>query len=123
MPDTTPMQARTIPPLFSTPDFSGQIVCPQRVENNARRKQGEFVRQPRTPRPVFELGQAATANDRLGIEFLQNQQKQKDAQLHAQERQIRESHPREWEALKRTYDTVRNRRQEKTAAKKESEGA
>src|SRR5205814_5382259 len=35
----------------------GKVYCPQRVENNARRSHGEFVRHPRTPRPVFEFSQ------------------------------------------------------------------
>jgi Relaxase/Mobilisation nuclease domain len=101
----------------------GQIVCPQRVENNARRKQGEFVRQPRTPRPAFELAQAAAANDRLGIEFKQLEQKQKDATLHAHERQIRASHAPQWEALKHTYDTVKARKRDKVVAQKQEKVA
>jgi energy-coupling factor transporter ATP-binding protein EcfA2 len=36
----------------------GKVFCPQRVSNNARRSHGEFVRHPRTPRPVFEFNRA-----------------------------------------------------------------
>jgi hypothetical protein len=47
----------------------GRIVCPQRVENNARRKQGEYVRSPRVPRPVYERSKAVASDD-LGAEFV-----------------------------------------------------
>jgi Relaxase/Mobilisation nuclease domain len=97
----------------------GQIVCPQRVENNARRKQGEFVRSPRKPRPAYELEKAKTANDRDGIEFKQLEQKQKDASLHAQERLVRDSHAPQWEGLNRTYATVKTKWQAKTDKKKQ----
>ncbi len=100
----------------------GQIVCPQRVENNARRMKGEFVRQARVPRPAYEIEKATPANDRLGIEFLQLQQRQQDALLHAQERQIRDSHKPQWEGLKRTYATVKSRRRDKVIALQTGKG-
>src|SRR6267142_1452057 len=46
----------------------GKVYCPQRVENNARRRQGEFVRHPRTPLPLCEFNRA-TGNDHLGAVF------------------------------------------------------
>lgn len=91
----------------------GQILVPQRVENNAKRRQGEFTRAPRVPRQAYEFNRA-TANDRLGAEFAQTEQRQKDAWLYDIGRQMRTSHSRQWEELKRTYDTVRTRRQDKT---------
>jgi hypothetical protein len=49
----------------------------------------------RTPRSAYDLNRATTAaNDQLGVEFKQLEQKQKDAQLHAQERQILQSQAR-----------------------------
>jgi Relaxase/Mobilisation nuclease domain len=59
----------------------GKVYCPQRVDNNARRKHGEFIRQPRTPRPVFEFNRA-TGNDHLGAVFAATAQRQQDAHLH-----------------------------------------
>jgi len=91
----------------------GKVYCEQRVENNAKRKQGEFIRAPRVPRQAYEFNRA-TSNDRLGAEFAQTEQRQKDAWLYDIGRQMRTSHARQWEELKRTYDTVRSRRQDKT---------
>jgi hypothetical protein len=97
----------------------GQIVCPQRVENNARRAKGEFVRSPRKSRPAYELEQAKAANDRDGIEFKELGQRQKDAQLHAHERLVRDSHAPQWEGLNRAYATVRTKWKAKTDKKKQ----
>jgi len=80
----------------------GKILCPQRVKNNARRSRGEFVRHPRTPRPVFEFNQA-TGNDHLGRTFAATAQRQQDAHLHEIGRTLQRSHARQWRELHELY--------------------
>jgi Relaxase/Mobilisation nuclease domain len=80
----------------------GKVYCPQRVENNARRGRGEFVRHPRTPRPVFEFSQA-TGNDHLGAVFAATAQRQQDAHLHEIGRAMKRSHARQWRELETVY--------------------
>jgi hypothetical protein len=80
----------------------GKVYCPQRVSNNARRRQGEFVRQPRAPRPVFEFARA-TGNDHLGAVFVMTAQRQQDAHLHEIGRTMKRSHARQWRELERVY--------------------
>jgi hypothetical protein len=80
----------------------GKILCPQRVKNNARRSRGEFVRHPRTPRPVFEFNRA-TGNDHLGAVFAATAQRQQDAHLHEIGRTMRRSHARQWQELRDLY--------------------
>jgi hypothetical protein len=80
----------------------GKILCPQRVRNNARRTRGEFVRQPRTPRPVFESARA-TGNDHLGAVFAATAQRQQDAHLHEIGRAMQRSHARQWRELRQLY--------------------
>ena len=80
----------------------GKVYCPQRVENNARRGRGEFVRHPRTPRPVFEFSQA-TGNDHLGAVFAATAQRQQDAHLHELGRAMKRSHARQWRELHQLY--------------------
>jgi hypothetical protein len=80
----------------------GKILCPQRVKNNARRSRGEFVRHPRTPRPVFEFNRA-TDNDHLGAAFAATAQRQQDAHLHEIGRTIQRSHARQWRELCELY--------------------
>jgi hypothetical protein len=85
----------------------GKLYCPQRVRNNARRSHGEFVRHPRTPRPVFEFNRA-TGNDHLGAVFVTTGQRQQDAHLHELGRTMKNSHARQWRDLARVYrDTQR----------------
>jgi hypothetical protein len=86
----------------------GQVLCPQRVKNNARRKQGEFVTSPRVPRPVYEF-KKAVASDDLGAEFNKAEQKQQDAKLYATGRVMQADHTREWATLKRTYGMMKDR--------------
>ncbi len=100
----------------------GRVYCEKRVENNARRKQGEFVRQPRTPRRDYERNRQ-TANDDLAAEFLKTGQKQKDAQLYALSREIQANHSRQWGELKRTYGAVRDRLKAPTGQLKERRAA
>ena len=81
----------------------GKVYCPQRVTNNARRSRGEFVRHPRTPRPVFEFNRA-TANDHLLREvFAATGQRQQDAHLYEIGRAIKRSHARQWRGFARDY--------------------
>jgi hypothetical protein len=80
----------------------GKILCPQRVTNNARRSRGEFVRHPRTPRPVFEFNRA-TGNDHLGAAFAATAQRQQDAHLHEIGRTLQRSHARQWRELRKLY--------------------
>jgi Ti-type conjugative transfer relaxase TraA len=80
----------------------GMIFCAQRAENNARRRAGEFVRQARTPRPVFEFNRAA-GNDDLGAAFAASQQKQQDAHLYEIDRAITRSHAGQWRDQDRLY--------------------
>src|SRR2546423_2396506 len=80
----------------------GKVFCPQRVSNNARRSQGEFIRHPRTPRPVFEFNRA-TGNDHLGAVFAATAQRQQDAHLHEIGRAMKRSHARQWCELRQLY--------------------
>jgi len=80
----------------------GKIYCNKRVDNNRRREQGEFVRDPRKPRAAYEFERAA-GNDSISAEFIKANEKQKDAQLYEIGRTIKESHARQWEELKRVY--------------------
>ena len=81
----------------------GKILCPQRVTNNARRSRGEFVRHPRTPRPVFEFNRA-TANDHLLRDtFAATGQRQQDAHLREIGRAIKRSHARQWRDMEQVY--------------------
>jgi hypothetical protein len=80
----------------------GKIYCPRRVENNVRRRRGEFVPHPRTPRPVFEFNRA-TGNDHLGAVFAATAQRQQDAHLHEIGRTMRRSHARQWRELRHLY--------------------
>src|SRR5256714_2548884 len=80
----------------------GKVFCPQRVRNNARRGRGEFVRHPRTPRPLFEFSQA-TGNDHLGAVFAATAQRQQDAHLHELGRAMKRSHARQWRELEQVY--------------------
>lgn len=85
----------------------GKVFCPQRVENNARRRRGEFVRHPRTPRPVFEFNRA-TGNDHLGAVFAATAQRQQDAHLHEIGRTMQRSHERQWRELGQLYRAAKD---------------
>ena len=91
----------------------GKILCPQRVKNNARRSRGEFVRHPRTPRPVFEFNRA-TANDHLLRDtFAATGQRQQDAHLHEIGRAIKRSHARQWRDMEQVYRNAQRIGQER----------
>jgi hypothetical protein len=80
----------------------GKIYCDKRVENNRKRQQGEYVREPRKTRAAYEFDKAS-GNDSISAEFIKSNEKQKDAQLFEIGRTIKESHARQWEELKRVY--------------------
>jgi hypothetical protein len=85
----------------------GKVFCPQRVENNARRRRSEFGRHPRTPRPVFEFNRA-TGNDHLGTVFAATAQRQQDAHLHEIGRTMQRSHARQWRELGQLYRAAKD---------------
>jgi hypothetical protein len=86
----------------------GKVYCPQRVNNNARRSRGEFVRHPRTPRPAFEFNRAVSNDHPLTMTFAATGQGQQDAHLYEIGRAIERSHARQWRNLARVYrDTLR----------------
>jgi hypothetical protein len=99
----------------------GKVLCPQRVENNARRKQGEFVRSPRVPRNVYERNRQT--RDDPGAQILKTEQKRKDAQLSALSRQVRASHDSQWNELKRVYGVVKGRLKDNTTRLKDQKAA
>ena len=100
----------------------GQIVCPQRVANNARRKKGEFVRSPRVPRPVYER-KKAVASDDLGAAWDKSEQKQQDAKLYAKRREMEADHTAEWDNLKRTFGMMKDSIKEATGKAKDKKAA
>jgi hypothetical protein len=81
----------------------GRILCPKRVENNTRRKVGEFVRDPRTPQPAFELSRAVGNDNGISLTFTATMQRQQDAQLYALGRAMKRSHARQWRGMKQVY--------------------
>ena len=100
----------------------GQIVCPQRVANNARRKKGEFVRSPRIPRPVYER-KKAVASDDLGAAWDKSEQKQQDAKLYAKRREMEADHTAGWDNLKRTFGMMKDSIKEATGKAKDKKAA
>lgn len=87
----------------------GQDHCPAREENAQRKEQGQRPEpHPRIARPVFEFNRA-TGNDNISAEFVKNDQKQRDAQLYATGRAIKESHARQWAEQKRVYAVARQK--------------
>jgi relaxase-like protein len=99
----------------------GQDYCPQRVINNARRKRGEFVRSPRVPRNVYERNRRT--RDDPEAQLLKTEQKRKDAQLSALGREIRTSHDRQRDELKRVYAAAKARIRDKTTRLKDAKAA
>lgn len=85
----------------------GKILCPKRAENNAKRQQGEHVRDTRTPRPAFEFNRAA--DDGARAAFTRTEQKEKDAQIAQAGRDMHESHARQWAEIKRIYRAGKGR--------------
>ena len=86
----------------------GKILCQQRVENNAKRRQGEHVRDPRIPRRRFEFARAAEGAP-VRAALVRADQKGQDAQLSQAGRDMHDRHRREWEELKRLYRTGKDR--------------
>lgn len=86
----------------------GKILCPKRVENNEKRRQGEYTRDPRIPRPVFEFRQTV-ANDSIKAAFIRTEQAQKDAKLAVAGREMHARQRQQWDALKQSYGAARGR--------------
>ncbi|MGI9487639.1 MAG: relaxase/mobilization nuclease domain-containing protein, partial [Geminicoccaceae bacterium] len=73
----------------------GKIYCEERVINNVRRDQGEFVKAESVPRQTFEIAEAVrpALNDNREIaERIKLEQKQKDAALNQHSREITARH-------------------------------
>ena len=73
----------------------GKIYCEERVINNVRRDQGEFVKTESVPRQTFEMAEAVrpALNDNREIaERIKLEQKQKDAALNQYGREITARH-------------------------------
>jgi hypothetical protein len=90
----------------------GQILCEERVINNAARKRGEHVRgEPDTPRHIHEL-HAAHAH-KPGIEAVRKQERHLDADLAKARRQRMNSRRRAWSNLnlmqKQAFKELRQR--------------
>lgn len=76
----------------------GQVLCEERVVNNAARKRGEYVRgEPDTPRHIHEL-EAANAHKR-DIDRVQRQQKAADFALARKRREQAKRRARAWSHL------------------------
>ncbi|NKE48770.1 relaxase/mobilization nuclease domain-containing protein [Roseomonas frigidaquae] len=80
----------------------GKIFCPEREANQAKRLEGEYVRDSRIARPTHEFAKAV-ANDSITTTFTKVEQAQQDAQLAAFGRSMHEAHTKQWEGVKRTY--------------------
>lgn len=98
----------------------GQVLCPKRAENNAKRRQGEHVRDPRVARPTYEF-RRAVANDSMTAAFVRTEQAAKDAQLAQAGRGMHESHGRQWDALKGTYKAAKDRLYEQAEVRKKAQ--
>ena len=73
----------------------GKIYCEERVVNNAKRDQGEFVKAESVPRQSFELAEAvkpALNDNREAAERIKEEQKQKDAALNQYGRDMAARH-------------------------------
>lgn len=78
----------------------GQVLCEERVVNNAARRRGEFVRgEADKPRHVFEL-EAAHAH-KPGIEEVQRQQRVSDMAVARSRRERAERRQRAWSEIDR----------------------
>jgi hypothetical protein len=73
----------------------GKIYCQERVLNNAKRDQGEFVKAESVPRQTFEMAEAArpALNDnREAAQRIKEEQRQKDAALNQHGREMAARH-------------------------------
>ena len=80
----------------------GKIYCQERVENNAMRANGEYVRgRPDKPRQMFEMEQPlqAGANDNDRAKVMLDQQRRKDAALALRGRNMSRLHRSAWDRL------------------------
>lgn len=85
----------------------GQTHCPKREEKAAARERGEAVEPtPRVSRSAFEFNRAVS-NDNAAPAFTRSEQKQQDAALYKASRDMHERHRKQWEELKRLYQSAK----------------
>lgn len=101
----------------------GQILCEERVVNNAARRRGEFVRGTTdTPRHIFEL--EAAHGQKSGIDKVQEQQRGNDRAVAKARRERAERRKREWTDLnsrqKEAIRDIRRRYRSEAARARES---
>lgn len=82
----------------------GHILCEQRVDNNSRRAEGEFVRYDETqPHHHYKQEKGARAANENSAALARDQQKALDAKLAADTRAMRSRHSQAWEGLTERY--------------------
>ncbi|QDU70162.1 relaxase/mobilization nuclease domain-containing protein [Engelhardtia mirabilis] len=82
----------------------GQVLCEERVLNNAARDRGTYVRgRADRPRHIVEL--EAGAPGTLWATRLREQQREKDLKLSRKSRELRERHAQAWRDLDLKHDT------------------
>ena len=86
----------------------GKILCQQRVENNAKRKRGEHVRDPRQSRTAMAF-EAAAKSGSVRAAFVGAEQKAKDAALSQAGRDMQHRHRQDWDASKLLYREGKDR--------------
>lgn len=86
----------------------GKVFCPARVDNNAKREQGKFARDSRKSRPAYEFAQLSEKGGLRGA-FVASEQRQQDAQLAQAGRDMQENHGKQWDELRRAYQTAKDR--------------
>lgn len=88
----------------------GRVLCPVRVENNARRRHGQFIRgTPDQPRHVYE--QPIKATQPRSVEAgkrLSTDERKRDAALALKQREMRTRHSREWIDLEERHKAERS---------------
>lgn len=83
----------------------GHVFCEDRVINNERRRDGEFVKAPNDkPHHIHDI-----ANDNApGIALLHREQQERDHALLSRGRALQEHHRREWVALSERHTDVKS---------------
>lgn len=90
----------------------GEILCEQRVINNAARDRGEYTRgEPNKPRHIFEL--EATNDNKPGVEAIKAEQKKRDLVLSRKTRELKERQKQEANKLAAKHKEQRAKTQAK----------
>lgn len=89
----------------------GQVLCEERVINNAARKRGEYVRgEPDKPRHIYEL--EATNDNRPDAGQVRDEQRRRDAEAAKRDREIKQRQAKAWrELVERHKNRVREIRE------------